>query len=113
MRYPKVSIRRQRADGPEGDAMDGQDSEDRRVALAARAPRHGLIAATIAFCVIGLAGPLMLASGIDPRPYGWLIAPLWLVVIGGGLIWVRAFLGRLEGAKQARAAREDPTPGQH
>lgn len=90
--------------------MDGNDSEDHRLALAGRAPRHGLLAAAIAFCVIGLAGPLMLASGIDPTPYAWLIAPLWLVVIGGVLLWVRAFLGRLEGARQARAARDDSSP---
>lgn len=91
--------------------MDGTDREERRLAAAGRAPRHGLLAAAIAFCVIGLAGPLMLASGIDPTPYAWLIAPLWLVVIGGVLLWVRAFLGRLEGVRQARGTGEDSGPG--
>jgi hypothetical protein len=47
--------------------------------------------AAAAFTVIGLAGPLMLSMGFDPRPWAWVIAPLWLVVIGGVALWVRAW----------------------
>jgi hypothetical protein len=50
--------------------------------------------AAAAFTVIGLAGPLMLATGFDPRPWAWLIAPLWLVVIGGVGLWVRGWTQR-------------------
>lgn len=87
--------------------MRDSDSEDTRLALARRAPRHGLHAAAIAFCVIGLAGPLMLAGGMDPTPYAWMIAPLWLVVIGGILWWLRGFLRRLDGGRRDRAASDD------
>lgn len=78
--------------------------------LAARAaPRMGLAVAAVAFTVIGLAGPLMLAMGIDPRPYAWIIAPLWVVVIGGVLAWLRGFLRRLDAARKARDP--DASPG--
>ena len=78
--------------------------------LAARAaPRAGLGVAAVAFTVIGLAGPLMLAIGIDPTPYAWLIAPLWVVVIGGVLVWLRGFLRRLDASRAARD--RDASPG--
>jgi hypothetical protein len=84
--------------------------------LAARAaPRAGLGVAAVAFTVIGLAGPLMLAIGIDPRPYAWIIAPLWVVVIGGVLVWLRGFLRRLDAARTARdrdaSPRSESRPG--
>jgi hypothetical protein len=50
--------------------------------------------AAAAFAVIGLAGPLLLATGFDPRPFAWAIAPLWLVVVGGVALWVRAWARR-------------------
>lgn len=70
-------------------------SETERQATGRRPPnRLPLGVAAAAFTVIGLAGPLMLATGFDPRPWAWLIAPLWLVVIGGVGLWVRAWTRR-------------------
>ena len=78
------------------------------LAAARAAPRTGLLVAAVAFTVIGLAGPLMLASGVDPTPWRWFIVPLWLVVILGVLSWVRAFLRGLEAARAGRGADASP-----
>jgi uncharacterized membrane-anchored protein len=59
-----------------------------------RPDRLPLRVAAVAFSVIGLAGPLMLATGFDPRPFAWAIAPLWLVVIGGVALWLRGWMRR-------------------
>ena len=74
--------------------MDDNDRETPASVTKARrrARRLPLIAAAIAFTAIGLTGPLMLAAEIDPSPYLWFIASLWLVVIGGLWLWRRSFL---------------------
>ncbi len=67
---------------------------------AARPPsRRPLGVAAVAFTVIALAGPLMLAAGGDPRPYAWLIAPLWAVVLGGLGLWLRDWFRALRRAR--------------
>jgi hypothetical protein len=82
------------------------------IAAARRTPRTPLAVAAVAFTVIGLAGPLMLAAGMDPTPYRWLIAPLWAVVIGGVLIWRRAFLRAIAAARGADASQGRQTTGE-
>lgn len=84
------------------------DDSDADLAAARAAPRTGLAVAAVAFTVIGLAGPLMLASGVDPTPWRWFILPLWLVVILGVLSYARGFLRRLGAARRARGADASP-----
>jgi hypothetical protein len=67
---------------------------DRRATGGEPPDRLPLRVAAAAFTVIGLAGPLMLAAGSDPRPWAWAVAPLWLVVIGGVALWARAWRRR-------------------
>jgi hypothetical protein len=88
-----------------------EQDEDRPADLiraAKRAPRAPLGVAAVAFTVIGLAGPLMLAGGIDPTPYRWYIVPLWLVVIGGILIFRRSFLRSVAEARTSRGRDASP-----
>lgn len=82
------------------------------IAAARRVPRTPLAVAAVAFTVIGLAGPLMLAAGVDPTPYRWLIAPLWAVVIGGVLLWHRAFRRAVAAARGADASPAPVTRGE-
>lgn len=67
-----------------------------------------LYVAAAVFSVIGLAGPAMLAVGVDPRPYAWMIAPLWLVVMAGVGMWVRGF-ARIPAGDHSAALEERST----
>jgi hypothetical protein len=82
------------------------------IAAARRVPRTPLAVAAVAFTVIGLAGPLMLAAGMDPTPFRWMIAPLWVVVIGGVLLWHRAFRRAIAAARGADASQGEPKTGE-
>jgi hypothetical protein len=66
-----------------------------------RARRVPLLIGAMTFTVIGLAGPLILAVGADPTPYAWMIAPLWLVVLGCGWLWARSFFRDMATARAA------------
>jgi hypothetical protein len=54
------------------------DETDGRRSRPRPPDRLPLLVAAAAFTVIGLAVPLMLPAGADPRPWASLIAPLWL-----------------------------------
>jgi fatty acid desaturase len=73
-----------------------------------RRGRAGLLAAAGAFIVISLGGPLVLAAGGELGGATALIPLLWVVVIGGLVVWRRAHR-RLWDARRA-AAREESAP---